>query len=117
VIMAVAETCRSSPKDHARHRLDSARRGLLGARLDGHDRTITPGNASTIADTMSRIPKIAGRHRAASPPPSATAPASPTDDHEVLNDFAGPGTPDQAQNSDTRLGAARETHKRKPILD
>jgi hypothetical protein len=68
----------------------------LGAHLDGHDRTLSPGNAPAIASTMSgkfgrppgrrrRLPQHRSRlryqHPASEPPP--------TDDHEALNDFAG----------------------------
>src|SRR5215831_17541985 len=59
---------------HAPDRREPARRGLLGAHLDGHGRTISPGNAPPIAGTMSRISRRSRRCRAASPPPSATTP-------------------------------------------
>src|SRR6516164_5552557 len=39
---------------HAPDRRQPARRGLLSAHLDGHNRTLSSGNAPAIADTLSR---------------------------------------------------------------
>jgi len=39
---------------HAPDRREPTRRGLLGAHLDGHDRTLSPGNAPAIIGAMSR---------------------------------------------------------------
>src|SRR5690349_11293892 len=49
---------------HALDRRQPARRGLLNAYFDDHDRTLSPGNAPAIADTMSRnFRRSPGRRR------------------------------------------------------
>src|SRR5215467_4035224 len=60
---------------HAPDRREPTRRGLLCAYLDGHDRTVSPGNAPATAGTVDReFRRSPGRRGAASPPPSATTP-------------------------------------------